>query len=53
MNPELTQWTGPLGLPGVVPVTVILRDGEVIKQAAQPFTSADEIEKTVKEALAG
>ena len=37
----------------LVPVTVILRDGEVIKQAAQPFTSADEIEKTVKEALAG
>ena len=47
------SFAGTLGLPGVVPVTVILRDGEVIKQAAQPFTSADEIEKTVKEALAG
>jgi len=44
---------GTLGLPGVVPVTVILRDGEVVKQAAQPFTSAAEIEKTVEEALAG
>lgn len=47
------SFAGTLGLPGVVPVTVILRDGEVIKQAAQPFTSAGEIEKTVEEALAG
>ncbi|MER0000170.1 TlpA disulfide reductase family protein [Corynebacterium sp. KPL2734] len=47
------SFAGTLGLPGVVPVTVILRDGEVIKQAAQPFTSAAEIEKTVEEALAG
>ena len=47
------SFAGALGLPGVVPVTVILRDGEVLKQAAQPFTSAAEIENTVKEALAG
>jgi len=47
------SFAGTLGLPGVVPVTVILRDGEVVKQAAQPFTSAAEIEKTVEEALAG
>ncbi|MDK8659462.1 TlpA disulfide reductase family protein [Corynebacterium sp. MSK204] len=47
------SFAGTLGLPGVVPVTVILRDGEVVKQAAQPFTSAGEIEKTVEEALAG
>mgnify|MGYP002720577985 FL=1 len=46
------KFTGKLGLPGVVPVTVVLKDGEVRKQFAQPFSSAAEIERAVKEAIA-
>lgn len=46
------KFAGDLGLPGVVPVTVVLKDGEVRKQFAQPFSSAAEIEKAVEEAIA-
>lgn len=46
------KFAGELGLPGVVPVTVVLKDGEVRKQFAQPFSSAAEIEKVVEEAIA-
>ena len=46
------KFAGELGLPGVVPVTVVLKDGEVRKQFAQPFSSAAEIEKAVEEAIA-
>lgn len=46
------SFAGELGLPGVVPVTVVLKDGEVRKQFAQPFSSAAEIEHAVEEALA-
>ena len=46
------KFAGQLSLPGVVPVTVVLKDGEVRKQFAQPFSSAAEIERAVKEAIA-
>ena len=46
------KFAGQLSLPGVVPVTVVLKDGEVRKQFAQPFSSAAEIEKAVEEAIA-
>ena len=46
------EFAGELGLPGVVPVTVVLKDGEVRKQFAQPFSSAADIEKAVEEAIA-
>ena len=46
------KFAGDLGLPGVVPVTVVLKDGEVRKKFAQPFSSAAEIEKAVEEAIA-
>ena len=46
------KFAGELGLPGVVPVTVVLKDGEVRKQFAQPFSSTTEIEKAVEEAIA-
>lgn len=46
------KFAGELGLPGVVPVTVVLKDGEVRKQFAQPFSSAADIEKAVEEAIA-
>lgn len=46
------KFAGELGLPGVVPVTVVLQNGKVRKQFAQPFSSAAEIEKAVEEAIA-
>ena len=46
------KFAGELGLPGVVPVTVVLKDGEVREQFPQPFSSATEIEKSVEEAIA-
>ena len=46
------KFAGELGLPGVVPVTVVLKDGEVREQFPQPFSSATEIEKAVEEAIA-
>lgn len=41
-----------LGLPRVVPVTVVLRHGKVIATVAQPFTDAGDITDAVEQALA-
>lgn len=45
------SFAGTLGLPGVIPVTVVAYKGEVKKQYVKPFESAEELEKAVEEAL--
>lgn len=41
------RFAGTLGLPGVVPLTVVFRDGEQLGVFARPFESVDEIEAAV------
>ncbi|MFL9598941.1 hypothetical protein, partial [Aeromonas veronii] len=38
-------FAGTLGLPGVIPITLVVRDGEVVEKFVKPFTSAEELEK--------
>lgn len=45
-------FAGTLGLPGVIPITVIFDGDEQVGMYAQPFTSAAEIDAAVTEALA-
>jgi len=45
-------FAGTLGLPGVIPVTVVFDGDEQVGMYAKPFTSADEINDAVTEALA-
>lgn len=45
-------FAGTLALPGVIPITLLVVDGEVQEQFIRPFTSAEEIETSVTEALA-
>jgi len=49
---ESNLFAGTLGLPGVIPITLLVVDGEVQEQFIQPFKSAEEIETSVTEALA-
>ncbi|WP_342318880.1 TlpA family protein disulfide reductase [Corynebacterium mayonis] len=44
-------FAGQLGLPPVVPVTLVVRDGDVIHTFLQPFYSAAELEKAVSEVV--
>lgn len=45
-------FAGTLGLPGVVPITVIVVDGEQVAMYPQPFESVAELEQAVAEAVA-
>lgn len=45
-------FAGTLALPGVIPITLVVVDGEVKERFIQPFTSAEEIETSINEALA-
>lgn len=44
-------FAGTLALPGVIPITLLVVDGEVQERFIRPFTSAEEIETSVTEAL--
>lgn len=44
-------FAGTLALPGVIPITLLVVDGEVRERFIRPFTSAEEIETSVTEAL--
>ena len=44
-------FAGTLGLPGVIPITLVVRDGEVVEKFVKPFTSAEDLEKAVEEAV--
>lgn len=44
-------FAGTLALPGVIPITLLVVDGEVHERFIRPFTSAEEIETSVTEAL--
>ncbi|WP_144791776.1 TlpA family protein disulfide reductase [Corynebacterium singulare] len=48
---ENGTFAGELGLPNVIPVTVVVRDGKVEKKFVKPFTSADELEQAIDEVL--
>ena len=45
-------FAGTLGLPGVIPITLLVVDGQVQERFIQPFTSTEEIETSITEALA-
>lgn len=45
-------FAGTLGLPRVIPITVVFRDGEMITSFPVPFTSTKSITEAVDEALA-
>lgn len=44
-------FAGTLALPGVIPITLLVVDGEVQERFIRPFSSAEEIETSVTEAL--
>ena len=44
-------FAGTLGLPGVIPITLVVRDGDVVEKFVKPFTSAEELDKAVEEAV--
>lgn len=44
-------FAGTLGLPGVVPITVVIVDGEQVAMFPQPFESVAQLEQAVAEAL--
>lgn len=46
------QFAGTLGLPGVVPITLVVVDGEQVAMFPQPFESVGELEQKVAEAVA-
>ncbi|AGF71057.1 hypothetical protein A605_00195 [Corynebacterium halotolerans YIM 70093 = DSM 44683] len=46
-------FAGTLGLPGVVPITVLAVDGEQVAVFAQTFRSVEELEQKVAEGLIG
>ena len=48
---ENGTFAGELGLPNVIPITVVVRDGKVEKKFVKPFTSADELEQAIDEVL--
>lgn len=49
---DRNRFAGALGLPAVVPVTVVLRGGEQVGVIARAFTSLPELEQAVEEVLA-
>lgn len=46
-------FAGTLGLPGVVPITVVFRDGQQVGTLAQAFESEEALALAVEEVLAG
>ena len=44
-------FAGELGLPGVIPITLVVRDGKVEEKFIKPFSSAEELEAAVEEVL--
>ncbi|MGP6175538.1 TlpA family protein disulfide reductase [Corynebacterium sp. A21] len=44
-------FAGTLGLPGVVPITVVIVNGEQVAMFPQPFESVTQLENAVEEAL--
>lgn len=45
------KFAGTLGLPGVIPITVVLKDGEVQGRIIKAMTSAEDIETSIEEYL--
>lgn len=45
-------FAGTLSLPGVIPITLLVVDGEVKERFIQPFKATEEIETTITKALA-
>ncbi len=45
------KFAGKLGLPGVIPITVVVRDGEMLKMFPRTFTSVAELEESVRDAV--
>lgn len=50
---DSNAFAGTLGLPGVVPITVVFRDGQKIGALAQAFETEEELARAVEEVLAG
>lgn len=50
---DSNAFAGTLGLPGVVPITVIFRDGQKVGALAQAFETEEELARAVEEVLAG
>ncbi|KQB87223.1 TlpA family protein disulfide reductase [Corynebacterium lowii] len=46
------SFAGALELPGVVPITLVVRDGKVLKMLPKPYTRVEDIERDVQEATA-
>ena len=44
-------FAGELGLPGVIPITLVVRDGTVEEKFVKPFDSAEDLEEAVEEVL--
>lgn len=44
-------FAGELGLPGVIPITLVVRDGHVVEKFVKPFTSTKELEEAIDEVL--
>ena len=44
-------FAGELGLPGVIPITLVVRDGTVEEKFVKPFDSAKDLEEAVEEVL--
>lgn len=44
-------FAGELGLPGVIPITLVVRDGTVEEKFVKPFYSAEDLEEAVEEVL--
>lgn len=49
---DSNQFAGTLGLPGVIPISVLVVDGEMVTYFPRTFESAQDIEQTVQLALA-
>ncbi|AIJ32671.1 thiol-disulfide isomerase [Corynebacterium imitans] len=50
---DSNAFAGTLGLPGVVPITVVFRDGQKIGALAKAFETEEELARAVEEVLAG
>lgn len=49
---DTNAFAGGLGLPGVVPITVVFRDGQQVGTLARAFESEEELARAVEEVLA-
>ena len=50
---DSNAFAGALGLPGVVPITVVFRDGQKVGALAKAFETEEELARAVEEVLAG